>query len=141
MRKLGISCASLVILMAICSPILAHHGSAASYVMDPSKVVTMTGTVTRFSWANPHVFIQYDVNDGKGNIVHWSAETHPPNVLSRSHGWTEDILKPGDRITIALFPAKSGNPVGLLAKIVLNGKVLLDDQQLRLRQQNPNANE
>jgi hypothetical protein len=129
--KLLASFVLLVGLLAVYGPILAHHGSASSYDMRAGKEVAMVGTVTRFAWENPHVFIIFDVNDGKGNITHWAAETHPPYVLLKD-GWTKNILKPGDEVAITVFPAKSGTPVGLLSKIVLNGKVLLDDEQLRL---------
>jgi hypothetical protein len=118
-------------LLAVCRPTFAHHGSASSYDMRAGKEIAMVGTVTRFAWENPHVFITFDVNDGKGNMTQWAAETHPPYVLLKD-GWTKNILKPGDEIAITVFPAKSGSPVGLLAKIALNGKVLLDDEQLRL---------
>ena len=35
--------------------------------------------------------------------------------------------KPGDKITITVYPSKIDTPRGLLAKIVLNGKVIIDD--------------
>lgn len=139
MRKPLILVCLLVSMLTISPGAFAHHGSAASYSMDASKLVTMTGTVTYIGWANPHVFILYDVMDSNGKVTHWSAETHPIYVLHKA-GWTGKTLKPGDQITITVFPSKAGTPVGLLAKIVLNGKVLLDDQQNRLRQ-NANPNE
>jgi hypothetical protein len=137
MRKPLISAFLVVIMFTISAKLVAHHGSAASYSMEASKLVTMTGTVTYLGWANPHVFILYDVTDDKGNVTHWSAETHPIYVLHKA-GWTARTLKPGDQIKITVFPSKAGTPVGLLAKISMDGKVLLDDQQNRLRQNTPN---
>lgn len=139
MKTLLICACLLMSVLMTSAKVFAHHGSAASYSMDASKLVTMTGTVTYLGWANPHVFILYDVTDAKGNITHWSAETHPIYVLHKA-GWTGKTLKPGDQITITVFPSKAGTPVGLLAKITLDGKVLLDDQQNRLRQ-NASPNE
>lgn len=118
-------------------PAFAHHGSAVSYTIDLSKLTTMKGTVTSFEWANPHVFIMYDVKDEKGNVVHWGAETHAPSVLSDEDGWTRNTFKPGDEITITVFPSRIGAPRGLVAKIVLNDKVLIDDANVRIR--TPNA--
>ena len=97
----------------------------------------MKGTVTSFEWANPHVFVMYDVKDDKGNIVHWGAETHAPSVLSDEDGWTRNTLKPGDEIIITVFPSRFGAARGLVAKIVLNDKVLIDDATVRIR--TPNA--
>jgi len=106
---------------------LAHHGSGVSY--DLSKLVTMEGTVTEFQWRNPHVYVMYDVKDAQGNVVNWGAETHAPVVCENQDHWTKSTLKPGDKITIGVFPSKLGSPRGLLAKIVMtdDGKVIIDD--------------
>jgi Family of unknown function (DUF6152) len=104
---------------------LAHHGSIVSY--DMKKIVTMEGTVTEFQWRNPHVYILYDVKDGQGNVVTWGAETHSPIVCENQDGWTKSTLKPGDKITISVYPSKINTPRGLLAKIVFNGKAIIDD--------------
>lgn len=112
-------------LFVISDRALAHHGSAVSY--DTSKMVTMEGTVTEFQWRNPHVYILYDVKDAQGNVVNWGAETHSPVVCEDQDGWTKSTLKPGDKITISVFQSKINTPRGLLAKIVLDGKVIIDD--------------
>jgi hypothetical protein len=103
----------------------AHHGSAVSY--DTNKMVTVEGTVTEFRWRNPHVYVMYDVKDAEGKVVNWGAETHSPIVCENQDGWTKSTLKPGDKITISVFPSKIGTTRGLLAKIVLDGKVIIDD--------------
>jgi hypothetical protein len=103
----------------------AHHGSVVSY--DTNKMITVEGTVTEFRWRNPHVYVMYDVKDAEGNIVNWGAETHSPIVCENQDAWTKSTLKPGDKITISVFPSKIGTSRGLLAKIMLNGKVIIDD--------------
>lgn len=113
------------------APAFAHHGNRGAYDIDPAKELTQTGTVTQFKWGNPHVYILYDVKDDTGNVVHWAAETHPPYVMAKS-GWTRDTLKPGDPVTVTIFPAKSGTPVALLAKVVFGGKLIYDDEKQRL---------
>jgi hypothetical protein len=103
----------------------AHHGSGISY--DLGKMVTHEGVVTEFQWRNPHVYVLYDVKDDSGNVVNWGAETHSPVVCENQDGWTKNTLKPGDKITISVFVSKIGTPRGLLAKIVLNGRPIIDD--------------
>ena len=121
---------SFALLLAVCSPMFAHHGSGISY--DLSKQISVTGTVTEVSWTNPHVFVMFDVKDEKGNVLRWGAETHTPAQL-KEVGWTKDIVKPGDHVAITLFPSKVGASRGLLAKLVLNGKVIIDDGDSRNR--------
>jgi hypothetical protein len=115
-------CAAGLALLFVCGPARAHHGNSA---YDLDKPISLKGTVTEFAWSNPHVQIYFDVTDDKGKIVHWANETVSPGMLARS-GWTKDELKPGDRITVTLGPAKNGSPVGYALKIVLaNGKELV----------------
>jgi Family of unknown function (DUF6152) len=111
--------AAAVLVLGI--PLWAHHGNAA---YDTDNPITIRGTVTEFSWTNPHVQIYLDVKDGKGNVVHWSVETYSPGKLVRA-GWSKESVKAGDVVSINLIPAKSGAPVGFLHKLVLpDGKEL-----------------
>jgi hypothetical protein len=106
---------------AIGFPLWAHHGNAA---YDDKNPITIKGTVTEFAWTNPHAQIYLDVKDDKGNVVHWSVETYSPGKLVRA-GWTKDIVKVGDLVSINLIPAKNGSPVGFLHRLSLpNGKEL-----------------
>ena len=131
---------SLSLLAGVLAPGIAtyaHHGTRAAYIVDPKKELSMTGTVTRFRWGNPHVYVMYDVTDAKGSVVHWGAETRPPFVMAK-HGWSRDTMKAGDQITITIFPAKAGGPYGLMSKVTINGKLVLDDEQTRLQTDNDN---
>ncbi len=108
-----------VLIVAV--PVRAHHGNAA---FDADKRVTMKGTVTEWFWANPHCFLQFDVKDDSGNVVHWVAEaSNPPDMIN--HGWTKGALKVGDQVTVTLIPVKNGKPIGRIAAVVLaNGQTL-----------------
>ena len=112
-------------LLAVCSPALAHHGNVAyAYEVVEFKQVT----VTQFLWSNPHSHIDFDVKDHNGNVVHWVCETGGPEALS-SIGWSQTSLMPGDVITVYMYPAKTGTPVGRLNKIVLADGTTLHDTQ------------
>jgi hypothetical protein len=113
-------------LLAICSPIFAHHGAAA---YDMSKPVVMKGAViTKYIWANPHTLVFFDAKDEKGNTTHWSVELGSPSAIALM-GWNRATLKPGDVVTVYMFPAKNGNPVGRINKIVLADGTLMRDSQ------------
>jgi len=95
---------------------LAHHGSRVSY--DLSKTVTVKGIVKEFSYENPHIYITFVAKDDSGNPVEWVVETDPPMMMSRKFGWTRHWIKPGDEITVSLWPSKVGSTRGFLARLV-----------------------
>ncbi|MEJ8566386.1 DUF6152 family protein [Elongatibacter sediminis] len=83
----------------------AHHNAASHYVMD--QVVSVTGTVAEFRLINPHVRIYFTVETDDGSTEKWLAEGNAAGVLKR-RGWTQDMLSPGDRITVTGRPARDG---------------------------------
>jgi len=106
-------------------PAAAHHGTNISY--DHSKPTTLTGTLTEFVWANPHCQMYLDVKDANGKLTKWGGELNSPSVLGRE-GWTKRTFKPGDEITLTLFPSKAGASVGVVDRthpIMANGKVVI----------------
>src|ERR1035438_1728648 len=93
-------------LTLVALPLLAHHSFGAEY--DSSKPVTLTGTVTKIEWTNPHSHFFLDVKDAQGNIANWKFEGYPPSVLSRT-GWKRDsTMKVGDTITVFGWRARDG---------------------------------
>jgi len=116
----------LVAALTVCVPLFAHHGAAA---YADKIVVLKDATVTKFVWANPHSIVMFDVKEDSGNVTHWAGEAGSPSAISLL-GWNRNSLKPGDVITVYIFPAKSGNPVGRLNKVVLADGSSLRDSQL-----------
>ena len=84
----------------LASPALrAHHSFAAEYEAD--KPVTVSGTVTKVEWLNPHIYVTLDVKGEDGKVAPWRFEGYPPNMLVRQ-GWKRDVnLKPGMPITVS----------------------------------------
>jgi hypothetical protein len=93
----------------------AHHGSA-SYSVQPTTLKDVT--VTKVNWGNPHTLLLFDAKDDKGNVQHWVAEANAASAIN-STGWTKTAIKPGDLLTVVLYPAKNGQPVGRVGKVVL----------------------
>ena len=121
MRQLVRFVAAAISIAGFSAPVLAHHGSAA---FDTGKRVVMKGVVTRWYWANPHCFLNFDVTDDSGTVAHWVAETsNPPDMIN--HGWSKATFKAGDSVTVTVEPVKNGKPAGRLLEVVLpNGKTL-----------------
>jgi hypothetical protein len=122
--KLLISLALLGVLLAVGVPVFAHHGSA-SYKTD-AVVVMKQATVTKFLWANPHSMLLFDVKDDQGNVSHWAGEAGSPAAI-RPLGWNKNSLRPGDVITVHLYPSKFESNVGRVDKIVLADGTTLKD--------------
>jgi len=102
---------------------VAHH----SYAMfDESGTRTVSGTVAKLEWKNPHVFIWVYVpsqaTPGKYDL--WAFENGSPSVLTR-HGWSKEVLKAGEKITMEYWPLRSGSIGGHCEKAMRSdGQVL-----------------
>lgn len=86
----------------------AHHGASR---WDTEAWGTISGTVKRFDWQNPHPLLLLDVKNENGEVETWAVEFHPPNVMSRGVGWSHSTFKPGDQITIYGHPEKKSVPI------------------------------
>ena len=116
MRRLAPTAIVLMLMvMSFASPVAAHHSTAMYEMANPT---TISGTVKRFEWTNPHAFIYLDVKDDKGNTVEWEIELMSLNHL-RSYGWVRTTVKPGDVITCTGGRAKSGAPSMISALLKL----------------------
>ena len=73
----------------------AHHSHAS---LDKNNIQRHRGTVTKFGWGMPHVYIKVLAPNPQGKVVEYSIEMlHPPGMIQR--GWSKDSLKPGEQIT------------------------------------------
>ncbi|MGE0445048.1 MAG: DUF6152 family protein [Vicinamibacterales bacterium] len=114
-RRFALLLVPAVILSAV-APLVAHH----AWPVDMSRQVTVTGTVTEFLWANPHVMIALDVKDANGQVVKWSVGG-PSTTRMERNGWTKDSLKPGEVITGTGYQFQDGQKVVRLDRIVRAG--------------------
>lgn len=114
--------AAAVMVMVGGASIAAHHSFAAQY--DKDKPITLTGTVTRLEWANPHIYFYMDVADAHGAQANWAIEGQAPNVLYRA-GWRKDSTKVGDIVTVDGFLARDGSKlVNMQTALLADGRKL-----------------
>jgi len=100
----------------------AHHAFAADY--DEKKVVTISGTVTRIEWTNPHAWLYVMKRNESGTLSSWGFEMGAPGGLLR-RGWKKGELKEGDHVTVDGFASKNRANVANARTVTLpNGRKL-----------------
>ena len=121
MRRIlsGIFAASFV--LGLAAPIWAHHSFAAEY--DRAKPITLTGTVTKVEWMNPHVYFYIDVKDAEGKTTNWAVELGNPAGLYR-RGWKKEALKIGGTTKIEGSMSKDGSNRVNASTVTMDGKRL-----------------
>jgi hypothetical protein len=93
----------------------AHHSFAAEY--DANQPITVSGTVTKIDWTNPHIHFYVDVKDASGAVTQWKFEGYPPNMLVRQ-GWKRAVtLKPGDVVTVYGWKAREDPALGAAREV------------------------
>jgi len=103
-------------------PTLAHH-STVMFAKD--QEVTLTGTVTQFTYTSPHAFIQIMVPRPAGPPVEWRIATEASIVLGRA-GIESMSLRPGEQVTVRAHPLKGGQPGGWLIDVRKADGTVLD---------------
>lgn len=88
-------------------PGLAHHSFAAEF--DASQPITLTGTLTKMEWTNPHGWIYIDVSGPDGKVANWAIEAGAPNGLLR-RGLRKTDFPVGVKVVVKGFRAKNGSP-------------------------------
>lgn len=107
--------------LAVASPLFAHH----SWPVDCSTPVTVTGTVTGYTWANPHVMIGLEVEGDDSSLEQWSVGG-PSLRRMEGNTWDRDTLTAGDVITGTGHRFLDGSNVLKLENIVMaDGKELV----------------
>jgi hypothetical protein len=99
--------------LGVAATAAAHH----SYAMfDGARTATVTGTVAKLEWTNPHVFIwMYVPNAASVNGYDlYAFENGSPNVLLR-RGWTKDTFAVGEPLAVTYWPLADGRTGGHFA--------------------------
>jgi hypothetical protein len=119
MIKILLATAVFSVLMGGVYPVSAHHSTT---MFDKDKVILLEGVVKELHWTNPHVAIFIDNGVAKPGVPDglWVVELTSPSSLTRS-GWSRSIVKPGEKVTVEVYPLRDGTKGGGLRKITFAG--------------------
>lgn len=123
-RNAFVSGAFLLLALVLAGPASAHHSVQAQF--DIHKTFTVSGTVAKVEWINPHSYLTINVTGADGKVQKWAFELGGPGALRRAGMSREDRggLKPGDEVTASGLAAKDGSTTGFLQELKLaDGRV------------------
>ena len=111
------TCAFAVLAALLAGSAWAHHNMSALF--DFNDRVTLTGTMTKMDWRNPHIQVFVDAQRG-GSVESWSIEGPPPNFFRARDINKEDIGNAiGKSVTAEVSRARDGSRAGLLRTMTL----------------------
>jgi hypothetical protein len=121
MRKRTV--AFVVLAAALAGSAWAHHNMSAIY--DFNDRVTVSGTLSKIDWRNPHIELIVDTKSGE-QVQGWSLEGPPPSFFRARDINKSDIESAlGKTVTVEASRARDGSRAGLLRIMTLpDGKVI-----------------
>jgi hypothetical protein len=121
--------------LALAAPASAHH--SVQSVFDIHHTITVTGTVAKVEWINPHSYLTVNVKGADGNVQKWAFELGGQAALRRAGMSRADRggLKPGDEVTVSALPARDGSTNGALRELKL-----ADGRDFKFGGEDPNDN-
>jgi len=111
-----------VVLVVLCLPWIAgaafaHHAVQAQF--DQNNVATISGTMTRVMWINPHVRWFMDVEDESGNVASWNISGAGPAGFRRLGISGRDVFKTGETYTATIALSRDGSSFGYILNFIL----------------------
>jgi hypothetical protein len=118
MTRVRIS-ALIAVCLGITAPgvVSAHHSIQAQF--DIYKTITVSGTVARIEFINPHSYLTVNVKDADGKVTKWAFEMTGLAGLRRAGLSRADRggLKAGDELTVIALAARDGSNSGLAQEL------------------------
>ncbi len=94
----------------------AHHSLTAGF--DTTKTFTLTGTLAKLDWRNPHIGLSLDAKTDRGGVENWVLVGAPPfffNERNITKARFQAAL--GQIVTAEVYRAKDGTTRGAVLKI------------------------
>lgn len=94
---------------------VAHHSFAAAYNMEVP--ISIKGKIVDVRLTNPHSHFFLDVTKDDGTTARWKFEAGTPSGMLRN-GYSPQVIKKGDEVTINGFQARDGSDNGMLRELI-----------------------
>ena len=106
-------------LMLAAATASAHHNMSAIY--DFNDKLTMTGTLSKIDWRNPHIELIVETKDG-AQVQNWSLEGPSPGFFRERDINRADVEAALHKtVTAEASRARDGSRAGLLRTMTLPG--------------------
>ena len=116
-RWFHVAAALVVVLLA--NGASAHHNMSALF--DFNDRVTLTGSLMKVDWRNPHTYLTIDVSNA-GSVESWQAEGPSPTWFRIRDVGRDDFGKSiGQNLTVELSRARDKSRSGLIRTLTLPG--------------------
>jgi hypothetical protein len=113
-----LACAVSAVALFITTSAYAHHSFAAEF--DKDKPISITGTISKIDWTNPHAYLFVDVKGDKpAETTTWKFELGGTRALE-NRGWQRSAIKAGDEVTVHGWRAKDGSNYGNANDVMLS---------------------
>ena len=108
--------------------LLAHHSFLPLLSAEGEPVIKVfDANVEIYKLLNPHTAMIVNTYD-EGQKIDWLVELSSASTLTRE-GWTNDFIKPNDRVTIAILAFRTENR-GRLRALLIHPRTNNDSYQL-----------
>jgi hypothetical protein len=116
MRRVFSRIGMAAVLLCATTFLWAHHSPSA--IFDMTKKFTLTGTLSKVDWINPHIVVFIDAKGASGGAEAWKFESNPPAWFKRVSVGRADFAKAiGQSVTVEGVRARDGSLYGYLQKI------------------------
>ena len=96
----------------------AHHSPSAEF--DMTKRFSLSGTLTKVDWINPHIVVNIDAKGEGGKVESWRFESNPPSWFRRVGVSRAEMARGiGQTVTVEAVRAKDGSLYGYMQKLTL----------------------
>jgi len=104
MRRLPTAIYALAVITPFGAPVFAHHSQS---MFDTSQEILVEGTVARFDWVNPHMYLIVETKgpDGKPALVEGEGVGITQALVD---GLDREALKPGTHVVMRANPNRGG---------------------------------